>query len=301
MTPRSRHELAVLDLHHRFGDQIAADGVTFRVASGEVVGLVGKNGAGKTTTMRAVMGILVPQSGSITWDGDVVRDSDRRHFGYMPEERGLYPQMRLLDQLVYLGRLHGLDLTTARERASSWIGRLGLAGRANDKVVALSHGNQQRAQLAAAVVHEPPLMVLDEPFAGLDPEAVDVLTEVLRTSAKEGAAILFSSHQLDLVERACDRVVILADGRVLADGTLSELSSQFPQMLRVHVHSAEPWTPQIAGVTVIASRPDGVLLDVAPGVDPQLILHDAQGAGAVDHFAFETGDLDELFRRLVAS
>ena len=193
--------LSVSGLGKRFGELVALDGVALSVGQGEIVGLVGRNGAGKTTTMRAVMGILAPDRGTVTWDGQPIGDRDRLRFGYMPEERGLYPQMRLLDQVAYFARLHGLDPAAAVDSARRWLDRLRLGERAGEKLVALSHGNQQRVQLAVALVHDPELLVLDEPFAGLDPEAVDSLSEILFERAAAGAAVLFSSHQLELVER----------------------------------------------------------------------------------------------------
>jgi ABC-2 type transport system ATP-binding protein len=182
--------LAVSDLQHRFGPQVAVDGVSFSVGDGTIVGLVGRNGAGKTTTMRAIMGILRPLAGTISWEGRPVAAEDRRRFGYMPEERGQYPQMKVLEEVRYFARLHGLSQAAAARSARDWLGRLGLAERASDKLVALSHGNQQRAQLAVALVHGPPLLVLDEPFAGLDPSAVDVLAEVLEAQAAGGVGVL---------------------------------------------------------------------------------------------------------------
>src|SRR5712692_7761477 len=210
--------LEISDLYQRFGDRIAVDKLSLAVNGGEIVGLVGRNGAGKTTTMRAVMGILEPLGGTIKWSGHQVGLPDRLRFGYMPEERGLYPQMRVLDQVAYFARLHGLELRAATTQAQKWITSLGLEGRELDRVVALSHGNQQRVQLAVALVYQPDLLVLDEPFAALDPSAVDSLSDVLRAETARGTAVLFSSHQLDLVERLCDRVVILDRGGCLPAG-----------------------------------------------------------------------------------
>ena len=292
--------LEVIDLHQRFGELVALDGVAFSVGPGEVVGLVGRNGAGKTTTMRAVMGILAPDRGSVGWDGQPVGDRDRLRFGYMPEERGLYPQMQLIDQVAYFARLHGLDPETAVDSSRHWLDRLGLGERSGERLVALSHGNQQRVQLAVALVHDPELLVLDEPFAGLDPEAVDSLSAVLLERAAAGTAVLFSSHQLELVERICRRVVILESGRVLAAGTLAELRRELPAQLRVKVDAADGWTQGLRGVTVEGSDEDGVLLVVQPGTDLQSILQAALAAGSVEHFGFESGGLLDLYRRMVA-
>lgn len=293
--------LEVTDLYQRFGTRVAIDKLSLAVSEGEIVGLVGRNGAGKTTTMRAVMGIFEPLGGTIKWSGHQVGLPDRLRFGYMPEERGLYPQMRVLDQVTYFGRLHGLDVQTATRQAQKWITTLGLEGREQDRVVALSHGNQQRVQLAVALVYQPELLVLDEPFAGLDPSAVDSLSDVLRAETARGTAVLFSSHQLDLVERLCQRVVILEQGRVVANGTLDELTARAPQRLRVQVRTSADWTAALKGIDVVRKDSEGVLLAVAPGMDTQAVLRIAMQAGPVEHFGLESGGLVELYRQLVAN
>ncbi len=293
--------LEISDLYQRFGDRIAVDKLSLAVNGGEIVGLVGRNGAGKTTTMRAVMGILEPLGGTIKWAGHQVGLPDRLRFGYMPEERGLYPQMRVLDQVAYFARLHGLELRAATTQAQKWITSLGLEGRELDRVVALSHGNQQRVQLAVALVYQPDLLVLDEPFAGLDPSAVDSLSDVLRAETARGTAVLFSSHQLDLVERLCDRVVILDQGRVLASGTLDELRARVPQRLRVKVATSADWTANLRGIEILSKDVLGVVLAATPGMDTQAVLRQAMAAGEVEHFGFESGGLAELYRELVVN
>ena len=291
--------LEISDLSQRFGERIAVDKLSLTVGKGELVGLVGRNGAGKTTTMRAVMGIFQPLGGSIRWSGHLVGMADRLRFGYMPEERGLYPQMRVLDQIAYFARLHGMELSAARNQAQKWLASLGLEGRELDRVVALSHGNQQRVQLAVALVYQPELLVLDEPFAGLDPSAVDSLSDILRAEVERGTAVLFSSHQLDLVERLCQRVVILEQGQVLASGTLGELRARVPQRLRVKVATSMDWTAALKGIDVIRKDSEGVLLAVAPRMDTQAVLRLAMEAGTVEHFGFESGGLVDLYRQLV--
>jgi len=299
--PAGQPGLKVSGLFHRFGELVAVDGLTVQVGPGEIVGLVGRNGAGKTTAMRAVMGIIRPERGDIRWSGHPVGPTDRLRFGYMPEERGLYPQMRILDQLAYFAQLHGLAPATARGEAHRWLLRLGLEGRGLDRVVALSHGNQQRVQLAVALVHHPELLVLDEPFAGLDPTAVDALSDILRAEAQRQAAILFSSHQLEIVERLCSRVVILEEGRVLAAGTLEELRARRPRQLRVKVGGSAEWAAQLLGVQVVRQDADGVVLLLGPGTDPQLILRAAQACGPVQQFGFEASGLVDLYRQLVSA
>lgn len=291
--------LEIQELFQRFGDRVAVDHLNATVGQGEIVGFVGRNGAGKTTTMRCVMGVLQPTGGKVLWNGHQATLTDHLRFGYMPEERGLYPQMRILDQLVYFGRIHGMSADRARTRAKEWIHTLELDGREEDRVVALSHGNQQRVQLAAALVFDPDLLVLDEPFAGLDPSAVDVLSDTIRGVAKGGKSILFSSHQLDLVERVCDRIVILDHGKVLADGTLAELRARVPQHLRVQVATKKDWTAKLTDVRILRKDGDGVLFDLQPGADAAEIQRAATDAGSLQFYGFESGGLTELYRELV--
>jgi ABC-2 type transport system ATP-binding protein len=188
--------------------------------------------------MRIILGVLSADAGTVTLDGSPLTPGDRARFGYMPEERGLYPKMKVLEQLVYLGRLHGMSTAAAKASASGLVERLGLAERANDTLESLSLGNQQRAQIAAALVHEPTALVLDEPFSGLDPIAVEVVLGVLRDYAAQGAPVLFSSHQLDIVERLCDDVVVIGGGRILASGSRENLRAE---------HSGSAFEIELAG------------------------------------------------------
>src|SRR6187200_220498 len=201
------HMLELIDLRRRFGDVVALDGVSFEVPPGRIVGFVGRNGAGKTTAMRISLGVLEADAGQVRWRGEAIDTGVRRRFGYMPEERGLYPKMKVLEQIVYLARLHGYSKSAATDAATALLERLGLGERLGDNVETLSLGNQQRAQIAAALVHDPDVLILDEPFSGLDPMAVDSVAGVLQERAAAGTAVLFSSHQLDLVERLCDDLV----------------------------------------------------------------------------------------------
>ena len=193
-------------LSRRFGNVTALDNLSFTVPAGQVVGFLGPNGAGKTTTMRAIFGLTDLDAGAVRWNGAPVGPAERRRFGYMPEERGLYPNMLVAEQVRYIGRLHGMDAAAAA--AAQWLERLAVADRAGSKVEALSHGNQQRVQLAAALVHDPEALVLDEPLAGLDPTGIDAIGEVLLERAHSGRCVLFSSHQLDLVEDLCESVAM---------------------------------------------------------------------------------------------
>src|ERR1700730_15674812 len=241
--------LELVRLSRRYGEIVALQDLSFTVSAGELFGFVGSNGAGKTTTMRIVMGVLAADSGVVRWGGAPVTFETHRRFGYMPEERGLYPKMRVLEQLIYLAQLHGVEPAAAGRSAIAWLERLGLSERRNDEVQKLSRGNQQRVQLAAALVFEPELLVLDEPFAGLDPVAVDVMSEVLRDRANAGIPVIFSSHQLDIVERLCDRVGIIKAGQMVVTGTVTELRSSGPARYWVHgPMAADDWTARVSVV-----------------------------------------------------
>ncbi|MBM7811656.1 ABC-2 type transport system ATP-binding protein [Saccharothrix algeriensis] len=284
----------------RYGEVVALREMTFDVRAGELFGFVGSNGAGKTTTMRIALGVLAADSGEVRWNGEPVTLETRRRIGYMPEERGLYPKMKVLDQLVYLAELHGLSTNEALRSAETWVARLGLRDRRGDEVQRLSLGNQQRVQLAAALVHEPDVLVLDEPFSGLDPVAVDVMSTVLREKAATGVPVVFSSHQLDLVERLCDRVGIVRSGSLVASGTVDELRAGGAVRLVVDAPGARAgWADALPGTRVVAAEGTRVVLELAPGADDQAVLHAALATGPVREFSRQRPSLAELFRSVV--
>jgi len=294
--------LELIDLRRRFDDVVALDGVSFEVPDGEIVGFVGPNGSGKTTTMRITLGVLEPDAGTVRWRGRELEAAERRRFGYMPEERGLYPKMRVHEQLVYLARLHGLEPGDAGRRATEVLAVLGVAERARDRVETLSLGNQQRVQLAAALVHEPECLVLDEPFSGLDPVGVDVLAGVLRGQARErSVSVVFSSHQLELVERFCDRIALIHRGRIVAQGTIEELrASRTRRLLRVEIGGTpDRWYDVVPGVELVETANGAVVLELADDVDEQRVLDVARAAGDVVHFSRVRPTLAELFREVV--
>ncbi|MHB1064826.1 MAG: ABC transporter ATP-binding protein [Georgenia sp.] len=296
------------ELNKTYGSVRALRDLTFDVRAGEIFGFVGSNGAGKTTAMRIVLGVLAPDSGHVRWDGAELDLRTRRHVGYMPEERGLYPKMKVGEQLEYLARLHGMTPPAARTAVEYWTDRLGVGARRRDNVEKLSLGNQQRVQLAAALVHDPRILVLDEPFSGLDPVAVDVMSGVLRERADAGVPVIFSSHQLDLVERLCDRVGIVRAGQMVALGTIDELRTTDRPRWLVEVGTATDdvlaWAGSLTGVTSLAPahRPGSVVLELAdpmPGAE-QEILAGALHLGPVREFSPVRPGLTDLFRHVVA-
>ncbi len=294
--------LELRGLKKRYGSTIALDGLSFTVESGQMFGFVGPNGAGKTTAMRIVLGVLEPDAGEVLWQDSPIDAATRRCFGYMPEERGLYPKMRVGEQLSYLARLHGFSKGHAEEAAERWTKRLGIHERAGDKTEQLSLGNQQRVQLAAALVHDPDLLVLDEPFSGLDPVGVDTLSEVLLERVEAGVPVVFSSHQLELVERLCEAIAIVRDGRLVSEGMVRDLRSPRGQrLLRVNVQGSDnQWTTGLRGVLAVEDQGRGdTLLSLDETADEQEILTAARGAGRVTHFGFVQRSLNELFREVM--
>ena len=287
-----------------YGPVTALDGMTFTVEPGSVTGFLGPNGAGKTTTMRAVFGLTALDSGAVRIDGHPISAADRRRFGYLPEERGLYPDMKVADQLRFLGRLRGMSRADVDRAAGRWLDELGLGDRTADQLEDLSLGNQQRVQLIGALLHRPDVLVLDEPFSGLDPVAVDALSTVLVGEARRGATVLFSSHQLDLVEDLCERAVVVDRGRVVAEGTIDDLTSGSDPVLEVDVPSDPDgsWASTLNGapIDVVSIRNGRVRLTLraGPGTAAEradVALEAARRSGPINHFAFDRRSLAEVF------
>lgn len=290
--------LEIRNLTKRFGETLALDGMSFTVGSGEIYGFVGSNGAGKSTTMRIALGVLAKDSGEVLLDGTPLDDDSRRRIGYMPEERGLYGKEKILDQLIFLGTLHGMQAQDARESGRNLLEKLGLGERLDDKLDDLSLGNQQRVQLAASLIHDPDVLILDEPFSGLDPVAVQVMSEMLMERAETGVPVVFSSHQLDLVQRLCHRVGIVAHGKMVAEGTVAELRNRGPLRYEIGTE-ARGWEP--AGTTVVEETSDRLVLEVDGDLSDQDLLHAALARGPVHSFQRVVPDLNDLFKEVVTA
>jgi ABC-2 type transport system ATP-binding protein len=290
--------LQAIGLSHRFGDRQALAGVDMTVRPGVLTGLLGPNGAGKTTLMRVMLGVIEPDVGQVLLDGRPVDFAARQRWGYMPQERGLYPTMPAGAQLVYMARLHGLGRTQAHDRARALLAELGLAERWADRTEKLSGGMQQRLQLGAALVHEPEVIVLDEPFAGLDPVAVEDLSQTLRDRVRAGRTVVLSSHQLDLVQDLCEEIVMIDHGRTVLAGEVAALrASSGRRQLRLGLAPGVPrdWLAKFPTVEVVADQVDAVRLDVPTGVDPLALLDAARAAGPVTDFGLDLPTLSHLF------
>ena len=298
-------ELELVNLDKSYGDVHALREMSLTVESGEIFGFVGSNGAGKTTAMRIAVGVLAADAGEVRWEGRPVDLTVSRRIGYMPEERGLYPRMRVGSQLRYLARLHGRSAVQAEEAVQHWTAVLGISSRVDDEVQKLSLGNQQRVQLCAALVYEPDILILDEPFSGLDPVAVDVMSQVLRDRADAGVPVLFSSHQLDLVERLCDRVGIIKEGSMVDTGSIDELRSRGGLRWQVQGPPADTgWPAKVPGTRV--ARAEGPLTVVEvdrqgrPDDVGQELLQAALTVGPVHAFGPVRPHLVELYRHAVS-
>ncbi|MCT1605136.1 ABC transporter ATP-binding protein [Dermacoccus nishinomiyaensis] len=293
-------------LTRRFGDKTAVDDVSFEVADGQMTGFIGGNGAGKTTTMRMIMGVLEPSAGEALWNGEPMTREHRRRIGYMPEERGLYPKQPLIDQLVYLAQLRGVAPAAARARGLELLERFGLGDRAKDKLEALSLGNQQRVQIAASVIAEPDALILDEPFSGLDPRAVDAMADLLREFTSRGVPVLFSSHQLDLVERLCDSLVFLAGGRVAAQGTAAQLRRSGRVRHRLVLDSDAGWVRDVAdrlGIGVVDVDGPRALLELPDGAEGRErasdeLLRTVMARASIREYAEVLPQLADIYREV---
>jgi len=293
--------LAMHGLTRQYGELRAVDNVTFEVPAGKMIGFVGGNGAGKTTTMRMIMGVLAPTAGEVSWEGRPASPGDRTRFGYMPEERGLYPKQPVLDQLTYLGRLHGMTQRAAHGRAKELLERFGLGERLKEKVEKLSLGNQQRAQIIASVLGDPVALILDEPFSGLDPAAVDQMADLLREHTSTGVPVLFSSHQLELVDRLCDGIVVLHKGKVVAQGTSEELRGNAPLRYVLSLTGDAGWVRGVPGIRVLDL--DGGTVDLEPDSEEvaQRLLAEAVTRGGVREFTRVRPSLSEIYREVAAA
>jgi ABC-2 type transport system ATP-binding protein len=294
--------LVIDRLTKRYGRVVALDEVGFSVEPGEIFGFLGANGAGKTTTMRIVLDILRPDSGTVTWQGRPSTELPRRTFGYLPEERGLYPRMRVLDQLVFFAGLYGVRPRDARRDALAWLERFRVPDLAQRRADELSKGNQQKIQFIAAILHDPEVVLMDEPFTGLDPVNVSLLRAAFLELAAQGRTLVFSTHQMEVVESLADSIAIIDRGRLVTSGSTREVRRRAGRPVVRLAVEGDPelaWAAMLPGVRAV--RPGAITeLTVAAGTDPQSILHAALARGAaVTCFEVADASLEDVFIELV--
>ena len=288
--------LVVQNVTKRFRDVTAVHELSFSVGRGAMLGFLGPNGAGKTTTMRVILGIITPDAGSVLWDGVPLTTYGPRLFGYLPEERGLYPKMRLDEHLVFLGRLNGLSEAEARVKADHWIERFQLGEYRKKRIEELSKGNQQKVQTIGTLLHEPELLILDEPCSGLDPVNSELLKNVLLELNHQGTTVILSSHRMDQVEELCEEIVLIHRGHLVLEGNLRDIKrSMGRSVLRIAVEGRRDFWQDIPGLTLLAERPDYLEFRLEPGLDPNQILAQAAGAGQVIRFELVEPSLHQIF------
>lgn len=294
--------LQLKNLTKRFGPTYALKDMSFTVPDGEVFGFLGPNGAGKTTAMRAIFGLIKLDSGEVLWRNKNISQADKKTLGYMPEERGLYPKMTVQDQLIYIGRLHGLDARTAHHRAKILIEELQIQGGGSVKIESLSLGNRQRCQIAATLIHEPELLVLDEPFSGLDPISIDIVRNILLSYASLGRTVLFSSHQLEMVENFCQSVAIANHGHIaVADRIENLTTSTATLILKVREDPKGTFLDSISGIKFNKLEDESLQVELSDDTDPNIVLQAAMKAGTLERYEFARRPLSSVFKSVIHS
>jgi ABC-2 type transport system ATP-binding protein len=289
------YPLTVENVTKQYGKKIAVNAIQLRVKQGEIYGLLGANGAGKTTTMRMVLGLIYPDQGKITWKGQGYREELRRLMGYLPEERGLYPKVKVSDQIIYLAELRGLSRKQAESGLKEWLERFEVPEYYNKKVEELSKGNQQKIQFIAAVIHNPDILILDEAFSGLDPVNVELLKTTVKSLRDEGKTILFSSHRMDHVEELCENICMLHRSNTILQGSLKEIKAAFPkERIILETEQTIEGLEQLPGVTAVERHLNGYEIRMDHTAAAQQILRHALEQSSVQRLQFMDPSLNEI-------
>ncbi len=291
--------LKVTGVSKSFGTFQAIKDLSMEVREGALFGFLGANGAGKTTTMRMILDLFRPDTGQITWNGKDVREVPRRNWGYLPEERGLYPKMRVDEQLLFLARLNGLAKRDAEKELTEWLERFQISANRTKKIEELSKGNQQKVQFLATILHDPTILIMDEPFSGLDPVNANVLKEAFVEMHRRGKTILFSTHQLEQAEELCQEIVIINKGQSVVQGSVREIKQQSGRhvaRLKLDNDPEAPWLEQLAGVQVTKRREDYIEMQIQAHLNPNVIVEAAlHHGGIISRFELTEPSLTDIF------
>ena len=291
--------LLIENINKSFANIQAVQNLSMEVQQGEIFGFLGPNGAGKTTTIRMILDILRPDSGRITWNGAPVRNIPRKAWGYLPEERGLYPKMNVDDQLIFLARLYGMDKVAVKRELDEWLERFQITTYRKKKVEELSKGNQQKVQFLATILHEPEILLMDEPFSGLDPVNVNLLKDAFLEMHQRGKTIIFSTHQMEQVEELCENISIINKGQVVVEGSVREIKRSTGRTVVRLALDNDPqiaWLDQVAGVTVTKRRQDYVEISLAaPATTDQILQIALQQGGHITLFELAEPSLNDIF------
>ena len=288
--------LTIHEITKKFGSFTAVDNLSLEIEKGSIFGMLGANGAGKTTTFRMILGLIEPTSGGILWDGNAIDYTNSAHIGYLPEERGLYPKLKTGEQLIYLARLRGMDKSSAEKEAKEWLERFNVPDYWDKKVGDLSKGNQQKIQFIASVIHKPDLLILDEPFSGLDPLNVELLKKAVQDLRKAGMTIVFSSHRMEHVEELCENLCILQHGEAIVKGRLKEIKRSFGKKnIVIHADYDLSFLSEYPGVLRMKEVTEGVHVQISKEEDAKLILEDTVKRGFIRKFELEEPSLQDIF------
>lgn len=293
--------LEAKNLRKEFGDVTAVDGISFKIDQGQIMGLIGQNGAGKTTTFRMILDLLTPDQGEVLWKGKRLTSKIFNQVGYLPEERGLYPKVSIEDQILYFAQLRGKSKKDIKPLIDDWLEKFDVKGKRGDKVKTLSKGNQQKVQLITTLIHRPELIILDEPFSGLDPVNAELLEKGIKEAQANGASIIFSSHNMNNVEELCDNLIMLRNGNQILDGTVKDIREKFG---RTKLFLESPLSleelKQFPGVQSATVNRDGVsVLQLSDAENGKAIFDAATKDGYIPTFSQQPPTLEEIFKRMV--